>query len=136
MHSTIKYVSRIFVRIQSHQLVIHSDIVFFFFLYLGSFQEHSRFIGQQGKGEGIYLTPLYHFHPLHRHFNVSRAITAEIYCSYCSRAITGSVVQWLSLLHSFIQLSLNSGSAKVQNLLAAWRRLTMVRISVNGPGWK
>ena len=41
------------------------------------FHEHSRFAGQQGKGEGIFLTPLYHFHPLHRHLDISRAITAE-----------------------------------------------------------
>ena len=40
------------------------------------FHEHSRFTGQQGKGEGIYLTPLYHFHPLHRHLHISREITA------------------------------------------------------------
>ena len=30
-----------------------------------------------GKGEGISLTPLYHFHPLHRHLDISRAITAD-----------------------------------------------------------
>ena len=41
------------------------------------FHEHSRFTGQQGKGEGIYLTPLYHFHLLHRHLDISRAVTAE-----------------------------------------------------------
>ena len=41
------------------------------------FHEHSRFSGQQGKGEGIYLTALYHFHPFHRHLDISRAITAE-----------------------------------------------------------
>ena len=41
------------------------------------FHAHSRFTGQQGKGEGIYLTSLYHFHPLHRHLGISRAITAE-----------------------------------------------------------
>ena len=35
------------------------------------FHEHSRFTGQQGKGEGIYLTPLYHFLPLHRHSDIS-----------------------------------------------------------------
>ena len=34
------------------------------------------------------------------------------------------------------QLSLNSGSAQVQNLLAACQRFTMVRIPDNGPGWK
>ena len=42
------------------------------------------------------------------------------------------VVWWLSLLHNFIQLSLNSGSAQVQTLLAACRRFAMVRISDNG----
>ena len=31
----------------------------------------------QGKGEGISLTPHYHFHPLHRQLDISRAITAE-----------------------------------------------------------
>ena len=47
------------------------SICFFFF------HEHSRFTGQQGKGEDIYLTPLYHFYPLHRHLDISRAVTAE-----------------------------------------------------------
>ena len=41
------------------------------------FCEHSRFTGQQGMGEGVYLTPLYHFHPLHRHLDISWAITTE-----------------------------------------------------------
>ena len=50
---------------------------FFFFSIWVFFHEHSRFTGQQGKGDGIYLTPLYHFHPLHRHLDISRAITAE-----------------------------------------------------------
>ena len=30
----------------------------------------------------------------------------------------GAVVQWLSLLHNFIQLSLSSGSPQVQTLLS------------------
>ena len=41
------------------------------------FHEYSPFTGQQGKGEGIYLTLLYHFHLLHRHLDISRAISAE-----------------------------------------------------------
>ena len=48
----------------------------------------------------------------------------------------GAVVKWVSLLHNFIQLSLNSGSAQVQILLATCRRFVMVRIFNNGPGWK
>ena len=33
--------------------------------------------GLQGKGEGISLILHYHFHPLHGHIDISRAITAE-----------------------------------------------------------
>ena len=51
------------------------EAVFFFCLVF--FHEHSLITGLQGKGEGISLTPQYHFHPLHRHLDVSRAITAE-----------------------------------------------------------
>ena len=58
-----------FIWNQSACLLVFSIWVFF--------HEHSRFTGHQGKGEGIYLTPLYHFHPLHRHLDISRAITAE-----------------------------------------------------------
>ena len=41
------------------------------------FHEHSRFTGEQGKGEAISLTPLYHFHPLHGHLDVNWGITAN-----------------------------------------------------------
>ena len=40
------------------------------------FHEHSRITGLQRKGEVISLIPYYHFHPLHRHLDISRAITA------------------------------------------------------------
>ena len=51
----------------------------FFFSFLLEFflDDHSRTAGLQGKGEGISLTPHYHFHPLHRHLDISQAITAE-----------------------------------------------------------
>ena len=55
-----------------------TDFRIFFFSIWVFFHEHSRFAGQQGKGEAISLTPLYHFHPLHRHLDISLAITAEI----------------------------------------------------------
>ena len=41
------------------------------------FHEHSRLTEQQGKGEGIYLTPPHHFRPLHRHLDISWVIAAE-----------------------------------------------------------
>ena len=49
----------------------------FLFFCLVFFHWHSRFTGQQGKWEAISSTPLCHFHPLHRHLDISRAITAE-----------------------------------------------------------
>ena len=42
-----------------------------------------------------------------------------------------AVVQWLSLLHNFIQQSLNSGSPQIQILLVACQRFEMVRIYDN-----
>ena len=57
---------------------LFSFVCLFFFLSTWVFfHEHSRFTGQQWKGEGICLTPLYHFHPLRRHLDISRAITVE-----------------------------------------------------------
>ena len=41
------------------------------------FHDHSRITELQGKGEGISLTLHYHFDPLHRHVDISQAITAE-----------------------------------------------------------
>ena len=54
-----------------------NEVIRFFFSIWVLFHEHSRITGLQGKGEGIPLTPHYHFHPLHRHLDISRAITAE-----------------------------------------------------------
>ena len=41
------------------------------------FHNHSWITRLHGKGEGIFLTPHYHFHSLHRHLDITRAITAE-----------------------------------------------------------
>ena len=58
------------------------------------FHEHSRFTGQQEKGESISLTPLYHFHPLHRHLDISRAITAENSPLHIASSQTGTGNLW------------------------------------------
>ena len=52
----------------------HISSLFFVWVF---FHEHSRITVLQGKGEGIPLTPQYHFHPLHRHLDISREFTAE-----------------------------------------------------------
>ena len=54
-----------------------SFIFSFFFSIWVFFHEHSRITGLQGKRDGISLFPLYQFHPLHRHLDISQAITAE-----------------------------------------------------------
>ena len=42
-----------------------------------------------------------------------------------------TVVQWLSLLHNFVQQSLNSSSAHVQILLTAFLSFVMMKTSDN-----
>ena len=51
--------------------------LFFFFSIWVFFHNHPRITGLQGKGEDISLTPHNHFHPLHRHLDISRPITTE-----------------------------------------------------------
>ena len=41
------------------------------------FHKNSQITVLQRKGEDISLTPHYHFHPLYRYLDISRAITAE-----------------------------------------------------------
>ena len=50
---------------------------FYFSIWFFFFHNYSQITGLQGKREGISLTPHYHFHPLHRHLDISWAITAE-----------------------------------------------------------
>ena len=58
-------------------LLLHCFFLFFFFSIWVFFIDHSRITWPQGKGEGISLTPHYHFHALHRHFDISRAIIVK-----------------------------------------------------------
>ena len=67
----------VFCSIHIAQLITHAALYFFFFSVWVFFHDHSLITGLQGKGEGISLTPHYHFHLLHRHLDISRAITAE-----------------------------------------------------------
>ena len=49
------------------QITITAEYLFFFFFYLGFLSRTFTNHRTAGKGEGISLTPHYHFHPLHRH---------------------------------------------------------------------
>ena len=59
----------------------HVFLFFVLFCFFSSilvfFHNHSWITGLQRKGEGISLTPHYHFHQVHRHLDISQAITAE-----------------------------------------------------------
>ena len=57
--------------------LVHDTKTEYFFSIWVFFHDHSRITGLQRKGESISLTPHYNFHPLHRHLDISRAITAE-----------------------------------------------------------
>ena len=60
---------------QSKEKVLSTN-AFGRFLFLSGFS-FTNIIDLQDSREGIYLTFLNHFHLLHRHLNISRAITAE-----------------------------------------------------------
>ena len=47
-----------------------------------------------------------------------------------------AVLQWLTPLYNFIQLTVNSGFVQAHILLVACRWFAMARISDNGPAWK
>ena len=79
---------------------------------------------------------LFFFVGLIQHVNIDIEIDwiliRDVFFLVLILASTDAMGQWLSLLHNFIQQSLNSGSAQVQILLAAcwkswwWGSLTMV----------
>ena len=53
-----------------------SNWIYIFFLFGFSFTHiHDSQINRR-MGKGVYLIPLYHFHPLHRHLDISRMIVA------------------------------------------------------------
>ena len=55
----------------------YSRTYLYFFFYLSFLLQTFTNHRTAGEGEGISLTPHYHFHPLHRHLDISWAITAE-----------------------------------------------------------
>ena len=61
----------------SNQTISFSDVVLPFYFYLGFFSRLFTSRRTVGKREAISLIPLRHFHRLHRHLGISRAITAE-----------------------------------------------------------
>ena len=65
-----------FIDSNSQQFTVYALKMFFFPIRV-FFYEYPRITGLHGKGEGISLTPRYHFHPLHIYLDISRAITAE-----------------------------------------------------------
>ena len=50
---------------------------YYYFSIWVFFHDHSRITEMQGKGEGISLAPHYHFHPLHRHLDITQVIAVE-----------------------------------------------------------
>ena len=71
------------------------------------FHEHSPFTGQQERGEGISLIPLYQFHPLHRHLDISREITKESSPMYVCKIYLTSVKNVVITKSSIYNTNLN-----------------------------
>ena len=68
---------RVFTASTSHQLLFMvKNLGFFcFFFYLAFLSRTFADQRTAGKGEGISLTPHYHFHPFHIHLDISWVIT-------------------------------------------------------------
>lgn len=73
-----------FLRTIGRAKILFSILVFF--------NEHSRFTGQQGKGDAILLTPLYYFHRIYGHLDINQAIAAVslTLCMASSQDSTGT----------------------------------------------
>ena len=59
-----------YIYIYIYYIILYYNILY---IYESTFTNHKT----AREGGGIFLTPHYHFHPLHRHLDISRAITAE-----------------------------------------------------------
>ena len=70
--SSSTYTDSLFLHVVKHHLLF-----LFFFSIWHFFHDYSRFTGQQVKEEAISLYPFYHFHPFHRHLDISWVITAK-----------------------------------------------------------
>ena len=66
---------------QANMIVAHIDIskiyIYIYFICV-LFHEHSQITGLQRKGEGIPLTPHYHFHLLQRHLDLCTQLAARL----------------------------------------------------------
>ena len=56
-------------------IIQHLCYIIFFSIWV-FFHDHSRITVLQEEEKATFLTPHYHFHPLQRHLDISRAITA------------------------------------------------------------
>ena len=61
----------------SNEFMQSCNYYYCFFSIRVFFHKQSQITELQGKGESLPLTPHYHFHPLDRHLDIIRVITAE-----------------------------------------------------------
>ena len=60
-----------------YNFLISNNLYISFFSIWVFFHKHLQFTGKQGKGEVVISTFHYHFHLLHRHLDISWAITVK-----------------------------------------------------------
>ena len=73
-----------------------SSIILFFFFCLGFLSRTFTIHRTVGKGWGYFFNPPYHFHPLYRRLNISRAITAESSPLHIASSWTQTGNCWIS----------------------------------------
>ena len=85
---------KIFIYFVTFRLWIINKFSLVFFFILDFFHKHSRFTGEQEKGDAISLISLYHVHPLYRNLDISRAISAESSPLYIASSQTWIGILW------------------------------------------
>ena len=71
----VVFIKWVFIKLEPNRRAPPATYIFFsVWVFL---HDLLQITGLQGKGEGISLIPHYHLHPLHRHLDINRAITAE-----------------------------------------------------------
>ena len=76
-----------------------------------------------GEGEAISLTPLYHCHPLHRHLDISRAITAESSPLHIASSRTGTGKLWFSVLTTSLRALFKS----INRFFKYWPKIELLQ---------
>ena len=127
-----------FTVFNSEKLFHRTTSIKFFFFFCFYFGFLSRTLTNHrtvGEGEGISLSPRYHFHSLHRHLGISKKISAESPPLHISSSQTRTGNLWFprsSRAHTTSKISCVKARARCETFLSE----NFMKNSFKGISWK